>query len=40
MLIQITNHCTLGCPHCMQCASENGQHMSPEVFAKALEFGA
>lgn len=40
MLIQITNHCTLGCPHCMQCASENGQHMTAEVFAKALEFGA
>ena len=40
MLIQITNHCTLGCSHCMQCASENKHHMSPEVFAKALEFGA
>lgn len=40
MLIQITNHCTLNCPHCMECASENGHHMTPQVFDKALEFGA
>ena len=39
MLIQITNHCTLNCPHCLQCSSENGHHMSEEVFRKALEFG-
>lgn len=39
MLIQITNHCTMNCPHCMQNSSENGQHMSEEVFRKTLEFG-
>lgn len=39
MLIQITNHCTMNCPHCMQKSSENGQHMTEEVFRKALEFG-
>lgn len=40
MLIQITNHCTLGCPHCMQCSGVNNQHMNEDVFRKSLEFGA
>lgn len=40
MLIQITNHCTMNCPHCMQNSTENGHHMSEEVFKKTLEFGA
>lgn len=39
MLIQITNHCTLNCPHCMQKSTENGHHMTEEVFRKAIEFG-
>lgn len=39
MLIQITNHCTLNCPHCMQESTENGHHMTEEVFNKAIEFG-
>lgn len=39
MLIQITNHCTLNCPHCMHSSEENGQFMSEEVFKKALLFG-
>lgn len=39
MLIQITNHCTLGCPHCLQESSENSCHMTEETFKKALEFG-
>lgn len=39
MLIQITNHCTMNCPHCMQNSTENGHHMSEEVFKKTLEFG-
>lgn len=30
----------MGCPHCMQDSLPNGQHMSKEVFRKALEFGA
>lgn len=39
MLIQITNHCTLNCPHCMQNSTENGHHMSKDTFSKAIEFG-
>lgn len=39
MLIQITNHCTMNCPHCMQNSTENGHHMSEQVFRKVLEFG-
>ena len=39
MLIQITNHCTMNCPHCMQNSTTNGNHMSVEVFRKTLEFG-
>ena len=39
MLIQITNHCTMNCPHCMQDSKENGHHMTEEVFLKTLEFG-
>lgn len=39
MLIQITNHCTLECPHCMQNSTMNCNHMSEEVFRKTLEFG-
>lgn len=40
MLIQITNHCTMNCPHCMQNSTTNGNHMTEEVFRKTLEFGA
>lgn len=40
MLIQITNHCTMNCPHCMQNSTPNGNHMTEEVFRKTLEFGA
>lgn len=40
MLIQITNHCTMNCPHCLQNSTTNGNHMTEEVFRKTLEFGA
>lgn len=40
MLIQITNHCTLHCPHCFQNSTENGNHMTEDIFRRALEFGA
>jgi len=40
MLIQITNHCTLECPHCFQNSTTNGNHMTEKVFRRALEFGA
>ena len=29
----------MGCPHCLQDSLPNNQHMSAEVFRKALEFG-
>ena len=39
MIINITQHCTLKCPHCMQCAGpERTEFMSKEMFLKALEF--
>lgn len=28
MLIQITNRCHIGCPHCMQESTAKGKHMS------------
>lgn len=31
MLIQITNTCQMGCPHCMQRSTPKAQHMSMEV---------
>lgn len=40
MLIQLTNHCTMGCPHCMQESEENHQHMTEDVFLKTLQFGS
>ena len=40
MLIQLTNHCTMRCPHCMHESDENFQHMTEEVFMKTLQFGA
>ena len=39
MIINITQHCTLKCPHCMQCAGpERTEFMSEETFGKALAF--
>ena len=38
MLIQITNRCHMGCPHCMQESGPHGKHMTEEIFAKVLEF--
>lgn len=39
MLINITQHCTLRCAHCMQCAGpERNEYMSRETFDKALKF--
>lgn len=39
MIINITQHCTLRCPHCMQNASpERSEMMSEEVFDQALRF--
>lgn len=39
MIINITQHCTLRCPHCMQNAGpERDEMMSQEVFEQALQF--
>lgn len=37
MIINITQHCTLRCPHCMQNAGpERNEMMSKETFLNAL----
>lgn len=37
MLIRITNHCVMGCSHCMiEGSGPEGEHMSREVFEDAL----
>lgn len=39
MIINITQHCTLRCPHCMQNAGpERNEMMSKDVFSQALRF--
>lgn len=39
MIINITQHCTLRCPHCMQNACpERTEMMSKEVFIQAMQF--
>lgn len=39
MIINITQHCTLRCPHCMQNAGpERKEMMSKEMFIQALQF--
>ena len=38
MLIQITNRCHMGCPHCMQESVANGKHMTEETFEEVLAF--
>lgn len=39
MLLQLTNKCYEGCPHCLQDAQPDGPEMSLDVFRKSLEFG-
>lgn len=38
MLIQITNRCHMGCPHCMQESSPRGKNMTEETFGQVLDF--
>jgi hypothetical protein len=39
MLIRVTNHCTMGCKHCMiDKSGPGGEHMGLDVFRQALEF--
>lgn len=39
MLIQISNRCDEGCPHCLQDSREDGGLMSIETFKSAVRFG-
>ena len=38
MMIHITEKCSMGCPHCMEDATPDGQHMPFSVFEKAVDF--
>lgn len=38
MLLDITNSCHMGCPHCLQCATPEPQHMALETVERAYEF--
>jgi MoaA/NifB/PqqE/SkfB family radical SAM enzyme len=37
MYIQITSRCNMSCEHCCNACTTEGEDMTPEVFAKALE---
>lgn len=38
MLLKITEKCSMGCTHCMNNATPDGQHMSEKVFDDSLDF--
>lgn len=38
MLLKITEKCSMGCSHCMNSATENGEHMSLDTFKDAIDF--
>ena len=38
MMIKITEHCSMGCSHCMNNATPNNKHMDLNTFKKALDF--
>lgn len=38
MLLCITEKCSMGCPHCMDDAKPDGQHMTLETLEKAMDF--
>ena len=38
MLIKITEHCSMGCSHCMNNSLPNNKHMSIDVFIDAINF--
>lgn len=37
MLIKVTNHCAMGCTHCMESSTIKGRHMPLELFDRALD---
>ena len=38
MMIKITKHCSMGCPHCMNDAKPCNEHMDWDTYKKALRF--
>ena len=38
MMIKITEHCSMGCTHCMNNATPNNKHMDFDTFKKAIDF--
>lgn len=38
MMIKITEHCSMGCTHCMNAAIPNNVHMEFDMFKKAVDF--
>lgn len=38
MMIKITEHCSMGCTHCMNNATPNNKHMDLDTFKKAINF--
>lgn len=38
MLIKVTNKCSMGCSHCMEDSTVQGEHMQETTFRKALDF--
>ena len=40
MLIKVTNHCAMGCSHCLENSTVRGTHMGRALFQKAIEFCA
>ena len=38
MMIKITQKCSMGCTHCMNAATSNGEHMDFSTFINVIEF--
>lgn len=38
MILNITNRCQMGCYHCMENATPDGDHMTLEIFEQPLDF--
>ena len=38
MLVKLTERCTMGCNHCMDCATPEGKDMSLDTFRDVLQF--
>lgn len=38
MMLKLTEHCTMGCTHCLNSATPNGHHMTEQVLLDSLAF--